>query len=300
MITTRTRFASIGGIALIFIATLALVPWKLTAQDADAEAVAKLKEENARLRQELEAIRRDAEKMRADSEQLRKRGVGERQSEEATLRREAERENQLAREQARNAESQKRAAERVRADQQRVLQLQAELDKLRTQFTENHPRVREVQAQLERLEAVMEATKADRSFESPLEPKRDIRATNERAMRRQEQQRALLQKELELVEREVEMTRKEVEAGVQSRGALLAAQRELLDVKLQLAKAAHSQDESRAVIRQQIDIANKMLKEQKQLVERGVAPVASEIQLEREVLRLTRKLHELDGNDSDQ
>jgi hypothetical protein len=54
------------------------------------------------------------------------------------------------------------------------------------------------------------------------------------------------------------------------------------------------------VIRQQIDIADKMLKEQKQLVERGLAPVGSEIQLEREVLRLTRKLHELDGADADQ
>src|SRR5688500_13410598 len=38
MITTRTRFARIGGIALIAIASLALVPWKLTAQSVDAEA----------------------------------------------------------------------------------------------------------------------------------------------------------------------------------------------------------------------------------------------------------------------
>jgi len=130
---------------------------------------------------------------------------------------------------------------------------------------------------------------------------------NERAMKRQEQQkqqdqqgqqRALLQKELELVEREVEMTRKNVEAGVQSRSALLTAQRELLDVRLQIAGLSANKDDARAVIAQQIEIANKMLKEHKQLEEQGRVAAGSEIPLEREVLRLQRKLHELQDSDA--
>jgi len=316
MINTRTRFASIGGLALISIATLLLVPWKLAAQEADADKraiqnvdadVAKLKEENAKLRQELEAARRDAEKMRSDVERMRNPAVAGRQREAAFQREAAERENQLAREQAWNVERKKRGIERIRAEHQgQVEQLQAELEELRTQFTENHPRVREVQARLEEMEArgaAWSAAMPDRNFEDPLEPGKRPAAMNERAMKRQErqkEQRALLQKELELVEREMEMTRKNVEAGVQSRSALLSAQRELLEVRLQIAGLSASKDDARAVIKQQIEIANKMLKEHKQLAEQGLVAAGSEIPLEREVLRLTRKLHELDGTDSGQ
>ena len=247
MITTRTRFASIGGIALISIATLALVPWKLTAQDAEAEKravrevdadVAKLKEENAKLRQELEAVRRDAVKMRSEAEQM------------AALKAKLDLLSRLKPEQLRNVERQQRDMEKIRAD----------LEELRTRFTDEHPVVRERQAQLEKIEAAIAAAKADRNFEDPLESKKDTAAMKERAMKRQaqqEEQRALLQKEIELVQRHVEVTRKNVEAGVQSHSALLAAQRELLDVRLQLAKVADSKDEARAVVEQQIDDCQK-------------------------------------------
>lgn len=343
MSTTRTRLASIGGIALISMATLFLVPWKLTAQDADIEAVAKLKEENAKLRQELEVVRRDAEKMRSDVERMRNPAVAGRQREAALQREAAERENQFAREQAWNVERDKRDIERIRVEHQRQVEhRQAELEELRTQFTENHPRVRQVQAQIEQMEelrahhlqlqadldqlrtkfsndhpevrnrevalvkiearmaALQDASQARLSLKPSSRTKTAYVPATERAIKHHEQQRALLQKELELVEREMEMTRKNVEAGVQSRSALLAAQREVLEVKLQIAGLSANKDDARAVIKQQIEIANKMLKEHKQLVERGVAAVGSEVQLEREVLRLTRKLYELDGPDADQ
>ena len=291
MITTRTRFASIGGIALISIAMLAMVPWKLTAQDADAEVVAKLKEENAKLRQELEAVRRDAEKMRSDAERMRNPVVAERQREAALQREVAERENRLAREQAWSVERQKRAVEKVRVDQQRVMEkLQAELEELRTQFTGNHPRVREVQAQLEKLEAVMEATKADRNFEDPLEPGKRPAAMNERAMKRQEEQRALLQKEIELAERHVEYVRKALENGKEIPASELAAQRELLDARLQLARLSNSKADQRAVLLQQLNVAEHTLKEYKKRIEVGTMPPGSEIPFEREVLRIKRQL----------
>jgi beta-lactamase regulating signal transducer with metallopeptidase domain len=118
MITTRTRSARIGGIALIAVASLALVPWKLTAQPAEAEAVAKLKEENARLREQVKAMRKDAEQMRADAEQLRKQTVDERQA--AVERENAELLSRFAREQARHVERQQKEVERVQVDLEKM------------------------------------------------------------------------------------------------------------------------------------------------------------------------------------
>jgi hypothetical protein len=292
MITTRTRVASIGGIALISIATLALVPWKLTAQDANAEAVAKLKEENAKLRQELEAARKDAEVMRVDAELMRKRAVDER--EVAILRREADRQVQLAREKARNVERQKRAVEDIRIEQQRRMEaLQDNLRRLRTQFTDDHPSVRKAQTDLELLETEMAAANYD-----PLEPPRkpelpripeDERATK-RFTRHQDEQRALLQKEIELAERHVEYVRKAMESGRELPASLLAAQRELLDVKLQMARLGNSKAEERAVLLQQLNAAEDMLKEYKKRIELGRYPTGAEIPFEREVLRIKRQL----------
>jgi beta-lactamase regulating signal transducer with metallopeptidase domain len=303
MITTRTRFASFGGIALISIATLSLVPWKLTAQDADAEAVAKLKEENAKLRQELEAVRKDAEKMRidaelmrVDAEQLRKRADDER--EVATLRREADRQAQLAREKARNVERQKRAVEEVRIEQQRRMEaLQDSLQKLRTQFTDDHPSVRKARTDLEMLEREMAGAKFDplvssRKPELPDIPE-DERATK-RSTRHQEEQRALLQKEIELAERHVEFVRKNLENGKEIPASQLAAQRELLDAKLQLARLSNSKADERAVLLQQLNVAEHTLKEYKKRVEYGTMPPGSEIPFEREVLRIKRQLASLE------
>ncbi len=315
MITTRTRFASIGGIALICVATLALVPWKLAAQDADAETVAKLKEENAKLRQELEAMRRDAEKRRADGE-LRNRVEA---VHETALQRElAERNAQVLAERnaqvARNLERQKRDMDIIRVEQQRMLaiqqsqaeKLQAELDELRARFKDHHPLVRERQAQLEKLEAAIDATKTGRNLEDPLETRRDA-AMNERAMRRQEQQkqqeqqeqqRALLQKEVELAERHVEFVRKAMENGKETPASVLIAQRELLEVKLQLARLSNSKADQRAVLLQQLNAAERLLKEQKTRVEVGTVQPGAEIPFEREVLRIKRQLHEFEDSDA--
>jgi beta-lactamase regulating signal transducer with metallopeptidase domain len=277
MITTRTRLGTMGGIALIAIAAVTLAPWELTAQDADAEAVAKLKEENAKLRQELEAARKDAEKMRADTERLRNPATADRQNEAALQRAMAEMKAEVDREQARQVERDQRQKERFRADQQRVMEeVQAQLQELRTQFTENHPRVRAAQARLETLEAMDTALGG---------------ATRDR------KRRALLQQEIELVERQVEMVRKGVEDRTQSSAALVAAQRELLEVKLQMAKLSASKDAARAELRQQLELAEGMLKEHKKLAEARLASPSDELALQREVLRIKRQLHELEASD---
>jgi chromosome segregation ATPase len=288
MITTRTRFASIGGIALISIATLALVPWKLTAQDADAEAVAKLREENAKLRQELEAVRRDAERMRSDVERMRNPAVAERQREtalqrEAALQREmTERNTQLVRDHARQVERQQRDMAKVRAD----------LEELRARFTDEHPVVRERQAQLETLEAEMAAAKSDPRVN--LKPsgrtKTALVPASERAMKRHEEQRALLQKEIELAERHVEFVRNALENGKEIPASLLAAQRELWDAKLQQARLGGSKADERAVLMQQLNATERLLKEQRKRVEVGTLGLGAEIPFEREVLRIKRQL----------
>ena len=293
MITTRTRFASMGGIALISIATLALVPWKLTAQDADAD-VAKLREENAKLRQELEAVRRDAEKMRSDVERMRNPAVAERQREtalqrEAAFQREVtERNTQLARDHVRQVERQQRDMERVRAD----------LEELRARFTDEHPVVRERQAQLEKLEAEIAAAKSDPKLN--LKPSSGTKtafvanerafAANERAIKRHEEQRALLQKEVELAERHVEYVRKALENGKEIPASQLAAQRELLDARLQLARLNNSKADQRAVLLQQLSVAEYTLKEYRKRVEVGTLSPGAEIPFEREVLRIKRQL----------
>jgi beta-lactamase regulating signal transducer with metallopeptidase domain len=296
MITTRTRLARIGGIALITIASFALVPWKLTAQPADAEAVAKLKEENARLREQLEAIRKDAEQMRADAEQLRKRVVDERQTEAAVQRENAELQSRFAREQARNIERQYQAMEK----------LQMDLDELLTKFSNEHPEVRrkiaELQttkeriAELEADDSVMTLRPGSRTKTARLAA--DPRAS--RAMKHHDQQRALLQKEIELGERHVENVRKALDNGKEIAASLLTAQRELLDAKLQLARLSNSKADQRAVLFQQLSVAEHMLKEQKRKIEVGTLPPGAEIPFEREVLRIKRELYALDGPDLNQ
>ena len=283
MITTRTRFASFGGIALISIATLLLVPWKLT---ADAEAVATLKQENAKLRKELEAVRRDAEKMRSDAEEMRKRALAERDNGEA-----------------RSVERQQR--DMLAGQQRRMEKLQAELQELRTRFTENHPRVQEVQAQLEVVEAMGAALARAKAngFLDALETKGDAAAMNERAMKRQEQQkqqeqqRALLQKEIELAERHVEYVGKALENGKEIPASQLAAQRELLDARLQLARLNNSKADQRAVLLQQLDVAEYTLKQYRKRVEFGTLSPGAEIPFEREVLRIKRELYAIEGSD---
>ena len=64
MTTNRSRLTTAIGIALVALATLALVPCRLVAETPDAESLARLKEENANLKQQLEATRAEMESVR--------------------------------------------------------------------------------------------------------------------------------------------------------------------------------------------------------------------------------------------
>lgn len=292
MITTRTRLGRIGGIVLIAIAAVTVAPWKLTAQEANAEAVAKLKEENARLRQELEA-------MRADKEQLRRRVLEERHT---------ERQGEAATEQRRADEAQKMSDAKARAllSQQEVLhKRRAELEQLRMQFTDQNPLVREAQAQLAQLDTLQAALAAAEGEKSDsgvtLRPSgkthMGFRAADLRAREHHERQREMLRKEVELAERQVEFVRKALENGKEIPASLLNAQRELLDVRLQLARLSGSKADQRAVLFQQLNVAEGLLKEQRKRVEVGTLSPGAEIPFEREVLRIRRELYALDGPD---
>lgn len=278
MITTRTRLARTGGIALIAIASLALVPWKLTAQPTDAEAVAKLKEENARLRQELEAAR-------ADMEQLRQRAVAERQNEAA--------------DQARRAAELEAKARDIQREHMAMEKLHAQLEQLAARFSVDHPEVRAKIAELQRTkERVAELEKeAGVSLKPGSRTKTAYRTADPRVVKHHEQQRALLQEDVELAERHLEHVRKKLENGKEVGASLLAAQRELLDTKLQLARLSGSKADQRAVLLQQLQIAEHSLKEWKRKLEVGTLPPGDEIPFEREVLRIKRELYALDGPD---
>ena len=319
MINTRSRLASIGGVALISIATLALVPWRLTAQDADPEAVAKLKEENAKLRKELEAVRKDAEKMRADAELMRKRTFEEHANDPLNEERELKRrftsdsdvrefeQQRLVKMQAeleqlrRSLTDEGREQARMEKMRAEYLRLQEDLQELRAKYPNEHPEVRNREVALVEIEARMAAMAA-----SQTDPKLSLRPSprtktafvgasriapaNERAMKRHEEQRALLQKEIELAERHVEYVRKALEEGREISASLLAAQRELLDTKLQMARLSNSKADQRAALLQQLNASEDTLKQYRKLIELGRIPPGVEIPFEREVLRIKRQL----------
>jgi transposase-like protein len=70
-----------------------------------------------------------------------------------------------------------------------------------------------------------------------------------------------------------------------------------LEVKLQMAKLSASKDAARAELRQQLELAEGMLKEHKKLAEARLASPSDELALQREVLRIKRQLHELEASD---
>ena len=182
------------------------------------------------------------------------------------------------------------------------LRLQAHLQELRAKFPDYHPEVRNREVALVEIEArlaEMAASQTDPKLSLRPSPRTKMASVpaNERAMKRHEEQRALLQKEIELAERHVDYVRKALENGKEIPASQLAAQRELLDAKLQLARLSNSKADERAVLLQQLNVAEDMLKEYKKRVEVGTMPPGAEIPFEREVLRIRRHLASLDLED---
>jgi hypothetical protein len=111
---------------------------------------------------------------------------------------------------------------------------------------------------------------------------------------RKAEQRELLLQELKLAEQQAVDTRKRLENGKGSFDQVLAVQRELLELKLQLAELHGNRTEQRQVLEEQLKVAERHLAEEKKRVEVGTQPPGSEIPAQREVLRLKRALMALE------
>jgi hypothetical protein len=162
--------------------------------------------------------------------------------------------------------------------------------------------VRRTQEKLEALQRDIEAA-TNKNRDLTLERRGGVgrgtayRAADARVVKHHDQQRGLLQKEIELSERNVEHVRKALEEGKETSASLLSAQRELLETKLQLARLSGSKADQRAVLLQQLHVAEDMLREQKKKADAGFLRPGAEIPFEREVLRIKRELYALDGPD---
>jgi beta-lactamase regulating signal transducer with metallopeptidase domain len=262
------------GIALMSAATLALVPCRLVAQTPDAEALAKLKEENAKLKQQLEALRAEMESLREKTLAARGRdeAIGNKRIEDEELQR--------------SLEKQVEATQRLTVAQRRLAELQ-------NQFTEQHPDVLAQRREVEKLRDEAQMNSRLLADTQALRRKTAYVPAKPEEMERSREHRELLAREIELAEQQVKVVRRKLENGKEVAESVLRVEREVLDLKLKRAELSGSKAERHAVLLQQLQIAEQLLKEQKKRVEVGTLPPGEEIAFEREVLRLKRELSAL-------
>jgi beta-lactamase regulating signal transducer with metallopeptidase domain len=270
MTAKRNWFYTALGIATVSIAILTLAPYRLVAETPDAEALARLKEENAALKQQLAATR-------AEMESLREKTLALRTRDEAMANKSAEEDLQ------RSLEKQQAAAERLRTAQRQLAELQ-------NQFTEQHPKMLAQRQEVEKLRDEMQMNSRVLSDKQALRGQMGSVPASPEQIERSREHRELLAREIELAEQQIEMVRKKIESGRETPEALLRVQRDLLDLKLKQADLSGSKAERQAVLLQQLQIAEQLLKEQKRRISVGTLGTDEAIPFEREVLRLKREL----------
>jgi beta-lactamase regulating signal transducer with metallopeptidase domain len=273
MTTNRTRLSTAIGIALVALGILALVPCRLVAEIPDAETLTRLKEENAKLRQQLEALR-------AEMDTLRHPQAAAKQAGEATE------------QQKRAHEELQKLSEKHLETARRLQSAHRELETLLEKFTQTHPEVLAKQRQVHKLQEQLHESTKHLDLKAPRGTRTAFVPAKPEDIERSRERRELLAREIELAERQVEFMRKKLENGKELPENLLRLQRELLELKLNQAELNGSKAERHAVLLQQLQVAEGLLKEQKKRVEVGTTPPGAEIAFEREVLRLKRELAE--------
>jgi beta-lactamase regulating signal transducer with metallopeptidase domain len=323
---SQNPITRLAAIILIAVGMLALVPFRLVAGTPDAETLDRLKEENAKLKQQLDATRREIEALRS-FEESKKRAEIEKQLQFAeegladTEKRYTEahpdviaqrRKVEGLRQQAMSARQQdeaKRATEQTRSKVQaqreaiqRLDLVRRQRDELRKRYTDDHPDVIAKQRELERLQQDFENNlhgegQIGLDLSAPAETRRfaaGVRVERGVQWAVRGQQRELLLEEIKLAERQAESIKNMRDNGKALSADVLNVQRELLDLKLQLAELEGSKAEQRAVLLQQLNVAEGLLKEERKRVQVGILSPGAEIPFEREVLRLKRALAALE------
>lgn len=273
MTANRSRLSTAIGVALVTLATFALVPCRLVAETPDAETLARLKEENAKLKQQLDATRAEMDSLRSQTLAVKARDEAIENTKRAQ-------------------EDLQRSAERHRETAEGLRLAQRQLAELLNQFAEQHPGVLAKRKEIEKLQDLMQRESyalLDMAGPRRGAASRFIPAKPE-DIERSREHRTLLAQEIELAEKQAEFVRKNLEAGKEIPESLLRVHREVLELKLKQAELSGSKAELHAVLLQQLQVAEQFLKDMKKRIDVGVMAPGAELAFEREVLRLKREL----------
>ena len=155
---------------------------------------------------------------------------------------------------------------------------EADLDKLRARYTDNHPSVVEAQKRLQKLKArqgVMEEAGA---------------AEN----KRKAQERELFLEELKLAQKYAESVQKQMEVGRGTLEELVRAQRQVFAIQREIAKLNADHAQLRQVVQEEMKAVQRLLNEARKRVEIGAASPGQDLDLQREMLKLKRDLLQLE------
>ena len=282
------------GTFLALIAIVGLVPWRVIAQESTPqEEITKLKEENARLKEELQKAKSGHENRSLSETAGILTSRIEREVAEEVDRDLAEAKAKLDQLLANHDESdplirQKKAElqalETIREKMPLVeksvrLGLQAaqeQLEKLLLKYTSEHPLVQQKRSQVDALENVFRRISRSRpsAAVNPLSP----------------EEKELLSKEIELAEQQVALAQKRFEVGTATQMEVIQATRDLFAARRELAGHEKDKGEQRKVVQDEIKLMEDALKTVEAKIRIGELRAGSEIEIQKQLLKLKREL----------
>jgi outer membrane protein TolC len=160
--------------------------------------------------------------------------------------------------------------------QDEIAAAEADLDKLRARYTDNHPAVVEAQKRLLKLkEGARDQTRAIES-------------------KRKAQERVLFLEELKLAQKYAESMQKQMEVGRGTLEELVRAQRQVFAIQREIAKLDADHAQLRQVVQEEMKALQRLLNEARKRVEIGTASPGHDLDLQREMLRLKRELLQIE------
>jgi beta-lactamase regulating signal transducer with metallopeptidase domain len=240
-------------IAILIPIIAAILPWRIVAQDEPndpAKRIERLEKENAELRAQLGKLKESPAGQKLTPEELR-----------------ALEESRLAGEKNARDFGQVQVAAEISA-------AEAELNALRNQYTDRHPKVLQAQTRLQQLKE-RQTTKEHRS---------------DRANDVTSRQRELYLEELALAQQYADSVRKLFESGRTTHEELFRAQQQLLKLKREIVGLDANREALKQAMQEEIAMVQRLLKETQDRVKLGISPKGEEFNLQRELLKLKREL----------
>jgi chromosome segregation ATPase len=290
---TGLRFAGAAkhvgaaGFVVAILAILTVVPWRLVAQTTEGDEIERLRKENEMLREQLAKAKPSAPEAEAGhvlgwkaesawADQDRLDGLRLKLEEaRAQLRDLSQKYTDLHPvmiEQRTKVEAlDKQIAKLNQAGdlsltRAKLARLTEELNRLLLRIPAEHPKTQELRAKIDKLQKQLPAAATNTS-----------------------RQQALYQEELALAEEELAEVKDRLKKGIASQQELRSAERGVIQVKKDSALHSSSREKMKALLDQEIALAEEELAEARKRVELGLAPTGSERSLQREILKLKRQ-----------